>query len=277
MNKSIKDLTGQKFGRLQVIEFSHLDKKQAFWKCICDCEKDKPIGERTIHIKKSKYLLAGQTNSCGCLKREQLAEIRKLPKKHSKKEEYTKPFYKELKNNWNTLINRCHNKNFYKYKDYGAKGIYVCDEWRNGFWNFYNWSIENGYQRGYTLDRLGNNYQPDSCEWVSKEVNCSWTKNNTKITIRNVTKTAAEWAKDPECEVRPSTILARYKEGLRGTKLIKKRIKLEDRVIEIDGQIKTFSEWAKHAGISLYAFITRWRRGNRGKDLIKPRKAPKVS
>lgn len=277
MSKSnIKDIRGIKFGRLEPFELSYLDdKKQAFWKCYCDCDNGKPKEERKVHIKMAKYLLSGDTKSCGCLKKEHLKIVRNTEKEgnvreHTKKEDYTKPFYKDLRNNWNTLINRCHNKNYKGYKNYGAKGIYLCDEWRYDFYTFYNWSIENGYQKGYTLDRLGNNYNPESCEWVDKSTNCGSTKNGTQITIRKKTQTAAAWAKETACEVTASTILDRYKKGIRGTKLLKKRQRLKDKSIEIDGQIRTLGEWATIVDISLKAFVTRWRRGNKGKDLLKP-------
>jgi len=263
----IKDLTNMKFGKLTVVEFSHVDdKKQAHWKCTCSCSPEKII------IKKGKYLLAGDTNSCGCLRGENLNKVRKNNNHKNKKEQYSKPYYKKLRNIWNTLKNRCHNQNYKGYKNYGAKGIYVCDEWRFDFWNFYNWAIENGYQAGYSLDRLGNNYNPDNCEWVDMPTNCGTTKNGTQITIRGKTQTAAAWAKENECEVTATTIIKRYKSGVRGTKLIKKRIELKNKVIEIDGHIKTFSEWSSYAGISLKAFIQRWRSGKNGKELIKPSK-----
>ena len=266
----IKDLTNKKFGKLTVVELSHIDdNKQAHWKCVCDCTPDK------IVIKKAKYLLAGDTNSCGCLRGENLKEARKNVNHGTKKEQYSKPYYKKLKNIWRTLKNRCHNPNYKGFKNYGLKGIYVCDEWRLDFWKFYNWAIENGYQEGYSIDRLGNNYNPDNCEWVSMSTNCGTTKNGTQITIRGKTQTAAAWTKEPECEVTGATILKRYREGKQGSKLLKKRIELKNKVIEIDGYIKTFSEWSSYAGISLNAFVQRWRRGKTGKELIKPSKGKK--
>lgn len=72
---------------------------------------------------------------------------------------------------WKGMRHRCTNPNRPGYKYYGLKGIKVCDEWNNenGFENFYEWSIDNGYADYLTIDRLDSNkdYQPDNCQWVT--------------------------------------------------------------------------------------------------------------
>lgn len=100
------------------------------------------------------------------------------------------PYAKKLYSIWKGMIYRCsHN-----FKGYGAKGIEVCDEWKNNFMNFYKWSIENGYKyepkplsankekfrNNLTLDRIdGNgNYEPSNCRWVDMK-----TQNNNKIRV----------------------------------------------------------------------------------------------
>ncbi|MHB1167496.1 MAG: hypothetical protein ACYC0N_03010 [Carboxydocellales bacterium] len=261
----IKDLKSKRFGKLTVIQFSHVDdKKQSHWFCLCDCNKDKII------TKKGKYLTAGDTKSCGCLREENLEKIRGKSNYRPTKEEYSKPYYKQLRNVWRNLIHRCHNPKYKGYKNYGGRGIYVCDEWRKDFWNFYNWSIANGYQVGFSLDRLviEKNYNPDNCEWISTKISCGFTKNITQITIRGTTKTAKAWENDAECEVTASTILDRYKKGVRGTKLLKKRTGMKHKIIEIKGQIMTIEEWSELMNIKVNTIISRWRRGKRGKELI---------
>ena len=88
-----------------------------------------------------------------------------------------------LYNIWMNMKQRCSNKNHPKYKNYGAKGISVCDEWLNMI-NFYNWAMDNGYNNNLTIDRidLNGNYEPNNCQWISLSEN-SRKKTTTKIDI----------------------------------------------------------------------------------------------
>ena len=78
---------------------------------------------------------------------------------------------------WKGMRHRCSNPKRPGYKYYGGKGIQVCDEWdgKDGFLNFYNWSIKNGYDDSLTIDRINSNkdYNPDNCRWVSLIENCT--------------------------------------------------------------------------------------------------------
>lgn len=75
-----------------------------------------------------------------------------------------------LNNIYHSMKNRCNNPNNYKYKNYGARGIKVCDEWSQDFANFYNWAISSGYREGLSIDRIDNNgnYEPSNCRWVTQ-------------------------------------------------------------------------------------------------------------
>ncbi|HNL79065.1 MAG TPA: hypothetical protein PKL69_01780 [Agitococcus sp.] len=70
-----------------------------------------------------------------------------------------------------SMKDRCYNPNKPAYKNYGAKGITVCDNWRFSTNNFIDWAWENGYQDGLTIERLDNNkgYSPDNCIWIEKK------------------------------------------------------------------------------------------------------------
>lgn len=80
-------------------------------------------------------------------------------------------------NVWKNMKGRCNNPNYKVYKNYGGRGIKVCDEWQNeenGFINFYNWAIENGYKErsGLSIDRIdvNGNYEPNNCRWVDSKI-----------------------------------------------------------------------------------------------------------
>lgn len=70
---------------------------------------------------------------------------------------------------------RCYNSNHHEFHNYGGKGIIVCDEWlgENGFANFYEWALNNGYEAGLTIDRLNSdgNYEPNNCQWITRSEN----------------------------------------------------------------------------------------------------------
>lgn len=80
---------------------------------------------------------------------------------------------------------RCYNRNRKKdYEEYGARGIIICDEWlnkENGFINFYNWSINNGYDDNLSIDRINvnGNYEPLNCRWATDKIQA----NNKTTTI----------------------------------------------------------------------------------------------
>lgn len=173
--KNIKNHTGEKYGRLLVLEFIKREKRNSYWKCICDCGK-----EIIIPI---TYLTVGDTKSCGCYRKEVCKN--KVITKHN----LTKTRIYHI---WSAMKQRCYNKNLKEYKHYGFRGIKVCDEWLTDFMNFYIWAYANGYQSNLSIDRINNdgNYEPNNCRWATiKEQNNNMSTNhfvlykNEKLTL----------------------------------------------------------------------------------------------
>ena len=92
---------------------------------------------------------------------------------------------KELYNRYQKIKSRCYNKNHISYKNYGGRGIKMCDKWlgKDGFKNFLNWSIENGFSSNLQIDRIDNDkeYSPNNCRWVDRKTNISNRRNTIKI------------------------------------------------------------------------------------------------
>lgn len=166
---------GKKFGKLTVlIECEELKKNsQKVYKCICDCGN--------ICYVRSGNLISGNTKSCGCL----------VGKFHGKRDT-------KLYSVWSHFKGRCYNLNDHKYSNYGGRGIEVCDEWRNNFQAFYDWSINNGYKEGLTIDRIDvdGDYEPNNCRWVDQKTQQNNRRNNTRLTYNGKTQTISQWASE---------------------------------------------------------------------------------
>ena len=178
-----KDITGQKYGRLTAIKYVYTKNKKAYWLCKCDCGNEVIIAYSSLKSKNTK--------SCGCLKHEYAKKYySNLNKTHGMTET-------NLYKKWLGIKTRCYNKGVHGYKNYGGRGIKVCDEWLHSFENFYDWAIYHGYSDGLTLERIdtNGNYEPDNCKWITNLEQQNNKRNNRYIQYGAEKHTIAEWSR----------------------------------------------------------------------------------
>lgn len=180
----------------------------------------------------------------------------------------------KLYNVWAGMKRRCYNKNQKSYKDYGAKGIRVCDEWFNSYETFKKWAETNGYNEGLEIDRINveGNYEPNNCRWINKKQNSNNKRNNTLIEINGVTHTIAEWS--AISGISQKMISSRLKRGWNKDNLLDEVFSHGDgkfsdiHVLDIRGEMLTLHEISNKYNIKYNTLSKRFNKGLRGEDLI---------
>ena len=173
------DMVGKKFGKLTVLFESEpyvkpCGQSMIKYHCKCDC------GNETDVV--GSKLRTGHTTSCGCHRKELLY-------KHG----YGKL---RLHRIWQAMISRCYYKGDVGYKNYGGRGISVCEEWLNDFLSFEKWATSNGYKEHLTIDRIetDGNYEPSNCRWATYREQANNKRNNHILTVNGVSMTISQWS-----------------------------------------------------------------------------------
>ena len=184
------DLTNKRFGRLVAKTDVGKNKSGAYiWECKCECGNIVNIA--------SADLVRGHSTSCGCVRIDSCLELSKkgLNINHSAKTHGMSQT--RIYRIWKDMLRRTNNPDRQNYSYYGGRGIGVCEEWKNSFELFYDWSVANGYSDSLEIDRKDNdkNYCPENCRWVEKTVNANNRSTSRNITYKGATKTVAEWSR----------------------------------------------------------------------------------
>lgn len=155
------DLAGLRFGRLVAVRRVANKGTLSAWECWCDCG--------SVVVVRRQDLRRGKQKSCGCKAHDNLIERNT---KHGATG--TRPY-----RIWKAMKTRCYNPRVPTFKDYGARGITVCDRWIESFAAFWA-DMGSSYREGLTIDRIDNDkgYRPENCRWADQKTQNRNTRQN---------------------------------------------------------------------------------------------------
>lgn len=235
-----KDISGQKFNRL--IAIKPIAKRNGKWNWLfrCDCGKEVIIDKYRV--------IGGITKSCGCYKKEKMSNIHKT---HG----LTKT---NIYSRWLKMKDRCYNENSIAYKDYGGRGIKMCNEWEDDFMTFYHWAVNNGYKEDLSIDRIDNNkgYSPENCRWVTIKEQTRNRRSNIYVRGKCLTDYCSDYGSSF------SRVASRVKRGWDIETAIKcPKVDLKKYFYEHNGTKKHLWAWIKELGLNKKTVYTRIYRG----------------
>ncbi|WP_339063554.1 hypothetical protein [Tepidibacillus marianensis] len=199
---SLYDLTGNEYGRLKVIQLDakrSKKTKRVFWVCQCSCGNITSV---------RSDMLGKKTSSCGCLKEEQ--------NEKNLGRFTTGESHSRLATIWYHMKSRCDNPKDTNYRNYGNRGITVCEEWKNDFLVFKEWAVNNGYQDGLSIDRIdvNGNYEPNNCRWLKQEDQLNNKRSTLWVEHKGDIKSLMQAYKEEKPNITYQTAKTRYHQGI---------------------------------------------------------------
>lgn len=165
----------------QYDKWTVLDANGAKWLCRCDCGTERSV---------SKYdLIRGKSKNCGCVKKAKIAARNRAGATHGKT---NTPEFRA----WTMMKSRCYDKNQKAYKDWGGRGITVCERWRESFENFLA-DMGPRPSAKHSIDRYPDNdgnYEPTNCRWATVKEQGRNRRDNHLVTFSGKTLTVVEWS-----------------------------------------------------------------------------------
>lgn len=245
-----EDLTGRTFDRLYVDGYDYKRVTpggtiKRYWKCTCVCGNTTSV--------EARLLRSGNTGSCGCKHKEMLVQKNVASGRWSQHEKINKRLYYI----WNGMNARCYSPKTLSYKNYGARGIQICEEWRNSFLAFQEWALSHGYKERLSIERKNNdgNYCPENCTFATKKEQCNNTRRSRRVHAFGETKTLAQWSDDKRCKAPASLIGVRIEKGWNKERAITEPPKpfnhKKERIIKAFGESKRVCEWVEDVRCSV--------------------------
>ena len=183
-DRKFEDLTGRQYGDWRVLGYGGRanSARVIVWDCVCVCGVKRAV--------RGPHLRSGASTGCGCSADKRFSKTMTkhgLSPRGDKSPELTA---------WNGMKSRCYNSKNKAYKNYGGRGIYVCDEWRDDFARFAK-DMGDRPSSDHSIDRIDNDgpYSPDNCQWTTRYHQNRNHRRNHMITFNGETKCITDWAK----------------------------------------------------------------------------------
>lgn len=175
MSSPLQNLVGRTFNQLTVLEHGGYrqfsNSRESTWKCRCACGAELTVPQR--------YLVTDGTKSCGCI-------VGKHKRTHGASD--TPEF-----RTWSAMLSRCTSASSKSFKDYGGRGIKVCERWQS----FENFLADMGSRPSpaHSIDRKDNDgdYEPNNCRWTTDVEQSNNRRSSRRVTFNGETLTLAEW------------------------------------------------------------------------------------